>query len=146
VERVAATGAKVVDRLLIVGAALLLLGSAWWGWAGVLPGAGLRASTTLAALSLLMGGFALGRDTRLALSLLQAALWASLALGVIGIFSIGLVYIVASILIGLAIVATPHRSELPSRYDGWYVLLEAIVFMIIFGTLVVWPVSALTVP
>jgi len=87
----------------------------------------------LAAGCLLFGGFAVGRGTRLAFTLLWASLGLTLALGVLGIFSIGLVYIIASILIVSAIMATPNHSELPSRLDARYVWITGIVFIAVFG-------------
>jgi hypothetical protein len=100
-------GAKMIDRMLITGTVILILGISWWPWTGDLPGAGVRVLATLVTGCLLIGGFAAGRGTRPAFTLLWASLGASLALGVIGIFSIGMVYIVASIVIVSAIM--PHR-------------------------------------
>jgi hypothetical protein len=126
-------GARMVDRMLIVGTVVLILGTSWWPWTDSLPGAGFRVLAMLAAGCLLIGGFGVGRGTRRAFTLLWASLGASLALGVIGIFSIGVVYVVASILIVSAIMATPNHSLLPSRFDGRYVWMTAIVFIAIFG-------------
>jgi hypothetical protein len=89
---------------------------------------------TLAVGCLLIGGFAVGRGSRPAFTLLWASLGASLALGILGIFSIGLIYIIASILIVSAIVATPNHSRLPSRLDPRYVWITAVVFIAVFGT------------
>jgi hypothetical protein len=47
--------------------------------------------------------------------------------------SIGLVYIIASILIVSAIMVTPNHSELPSRFDPRYVWITAIVLAIVFA-------------
>ena len=127
-------GANIVDRMLIAGMAVLILGTSWWPWTGTLPGAGVRVLAMLAAGCLLIGGFAVGRGTRPAFTLLWASLGASLALGVIGSFSIGMAYIVASILIVSAIMATPNHSQLSSRFDGWYVWMTAIVFITVFAT------------
>jgi hypothetical protein len=134
-------GARMVDRVLIVGSVALILGTLWWSWSGALPGAGVRVLATLAAGCLIIGGFAVGRGTRPAFTLLWAALGASLALGVIGILSIGMVYIVASILIILAIMATSNHSDLPSRFDGRYVWMTGIVFTAVFATAMLYVVG-----
>jgi hypothetical protein len=134
IHSVVGAGAKVVDRMLIAGTAVLMLGTAWLPLTGALPGAVFRVLATLAAGCLLIGGFAVGRGTRPAFTLLWASLGASLALGVLGIFSIGMVYIVASILIVSAIMTTPNHSELASRFDGRYVWITAIAFIAVFGT------------
>ena len=141
IHPIGGTDTKVVDRLLIVGAAVLMLGASWWPWSGDIPGAGVRVLSALAAGCLLGGGFAVGRGTRRAFTLLWAALGASLALGVIGIFSIGLIYIVASLLIILAIGTSPNHSELSSRFDRRYVWIAAIAFIVIFSTAIIYSVG-----
>lgn len=75
----------------------------------------------------------MGRGTQSAFTLLWAALGVSLAIGVISLFSIGAIYIVSGVLIMLAISATPNRSGLESRFDRQYVLVEAVVFIAVFG-------------
>jgi hypothetical protein len=127
--------------MLIGGTVVLILGTSWWSWSDAFPGPGVRVLATLAVGCLLIGGFAVGRSTRPAFTLLWAALGASLALGVIGILSIGMVYIVASFLIVLAIIVTPNRSELPSRFDGRYVWITAIVFIAVFATAMLYVVG-----
>ena len=126
-------GGRVVDRMIVAGTAALMLGTAWLPLTGSLHGPAFRALVTLAAGCLLIGGFAVGRGTRTAFTLLWASLGISLALAVLGIFSIGMVYIIASILIVSAIMATPNRSQLPSRLDPRYVWITAIVFAAVFG-------------
>ena len=132
VRSITEAGTKVADRVLIVGIAVLMLGTAW-GLAGVVPGPGFRVLATLAAGCLLIGGFVVGRGTRSAFTLLWAAVGVSLALGVIGLFSIGAIYIGAGLLIMVAIGATPNRSGLASRFDRQYVLVEAVVFLAVFA-------------
>jgi hypothetical protein len=90
---------------------------------------------------LLIGGFAVGRGTRTAFTLLWAALGVTLALGVIGILSIGMVYIIASMLIVSAIMATPNHSQPSSRFDGRYVWITAIVFIAVFATAMIFVVG-----
>jgi len=119
--------------MIIAGAAALMLGTAWLPLTGALPGPAFQGLVTLAAGCLLIGGFAVGRGTRLAFTLLWASLGVTLALGVIGIFSIGLVYLIASILIISAIIATPNHSELPSRLDPRYIWITPIVLAIVFA-------------
>lgn len=132
VNSIADVGTKIADRVLIVGTAVLMLGTAW-GLMGVVPGPGVQFLATLAAGCLLIGGFAVGRGTRPAFTLLWAAVGVSLALGVMSLFSIGLVYIVSGLLIMVAIGATPNRSGLASRFDRQYVLVEAVVFIAVFA-------------
>jgi hypothetical protein len=127
----------VLDRMIVAGTAALMLGTAWLPWTGELPGPAFRALVTLAAGCLLIGGFAVGRGTRLAFTLLWASLGLTLALGVLGIFSIGLLYIIASMLIVSAIAATPNHSQLPSRLDPRFVWITAVVFAVVFGALVI---------
>jgi hypothetical protein len=134
IHSVAEGGVRMVDRMIIAGTAVLMLGTAWLPLTGALPGAVFRVLVTLAAGCLLIGGFAVGRGTRSAFTLLWASLGASLALGILGIFSIGMVYIIASILIVSAITATPNHSELASRFDARYVWITAIAFIAVFGT------------
>ena len=124
----------MLDRMIVAGTAALMLGTAWFPLTGELPGPTFRALVTLAAGCLLIGGFAAGRGSRPAFTLLWASLGISLALAVLGIYSIGLLYIIASILIVSAIMATPNHSDLPSRLDPRYVWITAIVFIAVFGT------------
>jgi hypothetical protein len=120
--------------MIVAGTAVLMLGTAWLPLTGALPGPTFRVLVTLAAGCLLIGGFTVGRGTRTAFTLLWASFGACLALGILGIFSIGLIYIIASILIVSAIMATPNHSRLPSRLDPRYVWITASAFIAIFGT------------
>jgi len=94
-------------------------------------------SSSLAAGCLFIGGFAMVCGTQPAFTLLWAALWVSLALGVMSILSIGAIYIVSGALIVLAISTTPNRSELESRFDRRYVLVEAVVFIAVSNSVVI---------
>jgi hypothetical protein len=136
IHSVAEGGAKVVDRMLIAGTAVLMLTTAWLPWTGDLPGSGVQILATLAAGCVLIGGFAVGRGTRPAFTLLWASLGISLALAVLGIYSIGLLYILASILIVSAIMATPNHSQLPSRFDPRYVWITPIVLAIVIAAVI----------
>ena len=120
-----------------MGAAVLMLGTAWLPLTGTLSGDELRVLATLAAGCLLIGSFAVGRVPRPAFSLLWASLGASLALGIIGIFSTGGLYLISGLLFLMAIMATPNRSELQSRFDRRYVVIEAVVFISLIGTVVI---------
>jgi hypothetical protein len=122
--------------MIVAGTAALMLATAWLPWTGDLPGSGVQILATLAAGCLLIGGFVVGRGSRPAFTLLWASLGISLALAVLGIYSIGLLYIIASILIVSAITTTPNHSQLPSRFDPRYVLITAIVLATVFAAVI----------
>jgi hypothetical protein len=92
-----------------------MLYGAFWPIFGVLPGRGVQILTIAAVAVTVAGGLIVPRGSRFALTLLWAA-FGMAALGTIGIFSVGFAYVIAALLLVLAIVATPNRSGITPRY------------------------------
>ena len=122
---------SVLGRFLALVAILLMVYGAFWPVFDTLPGRGaqvmamIAAATTLAAIIAPTG-------SRLALSLLWAAFGMACAVGIVGIFSIGYVYLAAAVVLILAIVATPNRSDLELKFDWHYIAAFYAGFLSIF--------------
>lgn len=91
----------------------------------------------LAAAVLIIGGLLAPQGSQLAFTLLWASFGMACAIGTIGIFSIGFVFLIAAVLILLAIFATPNNSPIELRYDWRYIVAFYIGYLMLFLTLVI---------
>ena len=122
---------------LILGAAAFMAYGAFWPIFDTLPGRGIQLLTVIAIAVTLLAGFVVPRGSRPAFHLLWGALGMAAALGIIGIFSVGFLYLIAAILIALSIWATPNRSSIELRYDWRYAMCFHVGFLLVFAALLV---------
>ena len=121
-----------LDRVLTLAALALLWYGAFWPIFAQGPLVGLQPVTVLVMAAAALGGIILPRGSLLALAALWAAFGMAAALGVIGIFSVGYVYLGAALLLLLAIFAMPNRSGVPFRYERRFIAAFYIGFLLIF--------------
>lgn len=98
-----------------------MLSGAFPFFSGQVPGLGVR-FVTLIGVGVVIGSLAVPGGGRLGLMLIWSAIGLSLALGTIGIFSVGMLYLAAFGLLAAALVLSPNRSGLESRGD-WRFLI-----------------------
>jgi hypothetical protein len=121
-----------IDRPLILAAALLMAYGALWPIFGRSIARDGQFAVLAAVTVAMAGGWAAPRGSRLSFKLLWAALGMACALGIIGIFSVGVVFLAAAVLIALAIFATPNRSGLAVRFDWRFIAAFYTGFLVVF--------------
>ena len=126
---------RLIDPVLSIGAVGFMAYGAFWPIFDRLPGRGIQILTLVAIATTLGAGFALPRGSRPAFHLLWVALGIAAGLGIVGIFSVGFLYLIAAILIALTIRATPNRSSIELRFDWRYVLGFHVGFILVFVAL-----------
>jgi hypothetical protein len=123
---------RFLDRALVIVAIALMLFGAFYPIFDVLPGREGQIMAVITAVTAFIGGLVTPRGSLLAFSLLWAAFGMSAAFGTIGFFSIGFVYLIAAVLLLLAIFATPNRSGIELRYDMRYIAAFVIGYLSMF--------------
>ncbi|MCC7021944.1 MAG: hypothetical protein IT338_03910 [Thermomicrobiales bacterium] len=126
-----------MDRLLVAIATVLMLAGVNASVFDSLPSLGLRLLVACTAMVAAIGGLLAPHGGRVAFTLLWAAFGMAAALGTIGIFSIGLIFLTAALLVLLAIFLMPNRSEIALRYDWRFILAFAIGYIAIFAAILV---------
>ena len=98
-----------LDRAAILGAVMLIFAATMIPLAGRLPASGAQTLILFASGFAIAGGYIATRGTRPAVILLWIAAGLLLVLGVLSIFSIGLLFIIAALLIVSATTRTAER-------------------------------------
>lgn len=112
---------RIKALLLSLASVAFLFNGAFLPFSGQLPGPGVR-YPTLIAIALVIGSRVVPGGSWVALMLLWAAIGFSVAMGTIGIFSVGMLFFAAFGLLVFALVISPNRSGLASRGD-WRFLI-----------------------
>jgi hypothetical protein len=123
---------RFLDRALIVGAVAAMFYGAFWPVFGYPVGRPVQVLAVVAAVTAVVGTAFVPRGSQGAFTFLWAAFGMSCAIGTIGVFSVGLIYLAAAVFILFAIFATPNNSPIELRYDWRYIVAFYVGYLLFF--------------